>query len=88
MLCSTIDRWQLREASPSMKEYIERIRKQIAAEGPSKFFLPWNLRDTINIKKERQLAQGPLVNRQMLIQEYRLKKIRESWSKLDEQNEQ
>ena len=68
-----------------MKEYIERIRKQMAAEGLSKFFLPWNLRDTINIKKERQLAQGPRVNRQMIIEEYRLKKIRESWSKLDEQ---
>ena len=87
-LQATIDRWKLREASPSMKEYIERIRKQMAAEGPSKFFLPWNLRDTINIKKERQLAQGPRVNRQMIIEEYRLKKIRESWSKLDEQNEQ
>ena len=84
-LQSTIDRWKLREASPSMKEYIERIRMQIAAEGPAKFFLPWNLRDTINVKKERQLAQGPFVNRQMLIQEYRLKKIRESWSQLDEQ---
>ena len=84
-LPATIARWKLREASPSMKEYIERIRKQIAAEGPAKFFLPWNLRDTINVKKERQLAQGPRVNRQLIIQEYRLKKIRESWSKLDEQ---
>ena len=68
-LQATIDRWKLREASPSMKEYIERIRKQMAAEGPSKFFLPWNLRDTINVKKERQLAQGPRVNRQMIIVE-------------------
>ena len=87
-LQNTINRWKLRTASPSMKDYIRRIRKEIDAEGPSKFFLPWNLRDTINVKKERQLAQGPFVNRQMLIQEYRLKKIRESWSKLDEQNEQ
>ena len=83
-LQSTIDRWKLREPSQSMKEYIARIREQIAAEGPGKFFLPWNLRDTINVKRERQLAQGPFVNRQMLIQEYRLKKIRESWSQLDE----
>ena len=83
-LQATIDRWTLREPSPSMKEYIERIRMQIAAEGPSKFFLPWNLRDTINVKKERQLAQGPFVNRQMIIEEYRLKKVRESWSKNDE----
>ena len=84
-LQATIDRWMLRTASPSMQEYITRIRKQMDAEGPSKFFLPWNLRDTINVKKERQLAQGPRVNRQMLIEEYRLKKIRESWSKLDDQ---
>ena len=84
-LQATIDRWMLRTASPSMQEYITRIRKQMDAEGPSKFFLPWNLRDTINVKKERQLAQGPYVNRQMLIEEYRLKKIRESWSKLDDQ---
>ena len=83
-LPATIARWTLREPSPSMKEYIERIRVQIAAEGPSKFFLPWNLRDTINVKKERQLAQGPFVNRQMIIEEYRLKKVRESWSKNDE----
>ena len=83
-LQATIDRWTLREPSPSMKEYIERIRMQIAAEGPSKFFLPWNLRDTINVKKERQLAQGPFINRHLIIEEYRLKKVRESWSKNDE----
>ena len=83
-LPATIARWTLREPSPSMKEYIERIRVQIAAEGPSKFFLPWNLRDTINVKKERQLAQGPFINRHLIIEEYRLKKVRESWSKNDE----
>ena len=83
-LQATIDRWTLREPSPSMKEYIERIRMQIAAEGPSKFFLPWNLRDTINVKKERQLAQGPFINRHLIIEEYRLKKVRESWGKSDD----
>ena len=83
-LQATIDRWTLREPSPSMREYIERIRMQIAAEGPSKFFLPWNLRDTINVKKERQLAQGPFINRHLIIEEYRLKKVRESWGKSDD----
>ena len=82
-LPATIARWKLREASPSMKQYIGRIRRQIAADGPTKFFLPWNLRDTINVKKERQLAQGPRINRQMIIQEYKLKKIRQSWCKLE-----
>jgi hypothetical protein len=68
-----------------MKDYIKRIRNDMDAKGASKFFLPWNLRDTINVKKERQLAQGPHANRKFLIDEYRNKKIRESWSKLDEQ---
>ena len=87
-LQATIDRWKLRTASPSMKDYIRRIRKEMDAEGPSKFFLPWNLRDTINVKKERKLAQGPYLNRKLLIDEYKLKKVQESWSKLDEQHEQ
>ena len=87
-LQATIDRWRLRTASPSMKEFIQRIRKEMDAEGPSKFFLPWNLRDTINVKKERLLAQGPYMNRKLLIDEYKVKKTRESWSKLDEQHEQ
>jgi hypothetical protein len=68
-----------------MKDYIKRIRNDMDTKGASKFFLPWNLRDTINVKKERQLAQGPHANRKFLIDEYRNKKIRESWSKLDEQ---
>ena len=84
-LQATIDRWRLRTASPSMKEYIKRIRREMDAEGPSKFFLPWNLRDTINVKKERQLAQRPHENRKLIIDEYKLKKVRQSWDKLDEQ---
>ena len=87
-LQATIERWRLRTASPSMKDYIRRIRREIDAEGPSKFFLPWNLRDTINVKKERLLAQGPYMNRKFLIESYRLKKVQEQWSKLDEQHEQ
>ena len=83
-LQATIDRWRLRTASPSMKEYIQLIRRDIDAEGPSKFFLPWNLRDTINVKKERKLAQGPYANRKLIIDEYKLKKVRQSWDKLDE----
>ena len=71
-----------------MKDYIRRIRREMDAEGPSKFFLPWNLRGTINVKKERLLAQGPYMNRKFLIDSYKLKKVRESWSKLDEQHEQ
>ena len=59
-----------------------------ARQGPSKFFLPWNLRDTINVKKERLLAQGPYMNRKFLIDSYKLKKVQEQWSKLDEQHEQ
>ena len=71
-----------------MKDYIRRIRMEIDAEGPSKFFLPWNFRDTINVKKERLLAQGPYMNRKILIDSYKLKKVQEQWSKLDEQHEQ
>ena len=71
-----------------MKDYIRRIRREMDAEGPSKFFLPWNLRDTINVKKERLLAQGPYMNRKFLIDSYKLKKVQEQWSKLDEQHEQ
>ena len=66
-LQATIERWRLRTASPSMKDYIRRIRREMDAEGPSKFFLPWNLRDTINVKKERKLAQGPYMNRKFFI---------------------
>ena len=87
-LQATIERWRLRTASPSMKDYIRRIRREIDAEGPSKFFLPWNLRDTLKVKKERLLAQGPYMNRKFLIESYRLKKVKEQWSKLDEQHEQ
>ena len=76
---ATIERWRLRTASPSMKEYIRRIRKEIDADGPSKFFLPWNLRDTLKCRKERLLAQGPYVNRKFIIDSYRLKKVQEQW---------
>ena len=81
---ATIERWRLRTASPAMKEYIRRIRKEIDADGPSKFFLPWNLRDTLRCKRERLLAQGPYVNRKFIIDSYRLKKIQEQW-KIDSQ---
>ena len=81
---ATIERWRLRTASPSMKEYIRRIRKEIDADGPSKFFLPWNLRDTLRVRKERLLAQGPYMNRKFLIESYRLKKIQEQWKKQHE----
>ena len=76
---ATMNRWKLRTASPSMKEYIRRIRREIDADGPAKFFLPWNLRDTLMVKKERQLAQGPYENRKFIIDSYRLKKIQEQW---------
>ena len=78
---ATINRWKLRTASPSMKDYIRRVRRDIDADGPSKFFLPWNLRDTLMCKKERLLAQGPFVNRKFIIDSYRLKKIQEQWKK-------
>ena len=76
---ATIERWRMRTASPSMKEYIRRIRREIDADGPSKFFLPWNLRDTLKCRKERLLAQGPYVNRKFIIDSYRLKKVQEQW---------
>ena len=83
---ATMNRWKLRTASPSMKEYIRRIRRDIDADGPSKFFLPWNLRDTLMCKKERLLAQGPYVNRKFIIDSYRLKKIQEQWKIDSEQS--
>ena len=76
---ATMNRWKLRTASPSMKDYIRRVRRDIDADGPSKFFLPWNLRDTLMVKKERLLAQGPYENRKFIIDSYRLKKIQEQW---------
>ena len=83
---ATMNRWKLRTASPSMKEYIRRIRRDIDADGPSKFFLPWNLRDTLMVKKERLLAQGPYENRKFIIDSYRLKKIQEQWKIDSEQS--
>ena len=83
---ATMNRWKLRTASPSMKDYIRRIREDIDADGPSKFFLPWNLRDTLMVKKERLLAQGPYENRKFIIDSYRLKKIQEQWKKQHELN--
>ena len=83
---ATIDRWKMRTASPSMKDYIRRVRREIDADGPSKFFLPWNLRDTLMCKKERLLAQGPYVNRKFIIDSYRLKKIQEQWKIDSEQS--
>ena len=83
---ATMNRWKLRTASPSMKEYIRRIRRDIDADGPSKFFLPWNLRDSLMVKKERLIAQGPYVNRKFIIDSYRLKKIQEQWKIDSEQS--
>ena len=69
-LKATIARWRSRTASPSMKEYIQRINRDMSADGPSKFFLPYNLRDKLIANKERRLAQGPRINRQLIIEEY------------------
>ena len=87
-LKATLRRWRERTASPSMMDYIRRRRRDIAADGHSKFFIPYNLRDTLNAKKERELAQGPRINRQLIIEEYRLRKEREAWDLLDEQHGQ
>ena len=82
---ATLRRWRERTASPSMMEYIQRRRKDIAADGHS-IFIPYNLRDILNAKKERDLAQGPRINRRFIIEEYRLKKQREAWNLLDQQH--
>ena len=84
-LKATLDRWRERTASPSMMEYIQRIRKDMTAVGPSKFFLPYNLRDKLIAMEQKKLAVGPYLNRKLIIDEYRLKKEREAWDQLDEQ---
>ena len=83
---ATLRRWRERTASPSMMDYIRRRRRDVAANGHSKFFIPYNLRDVLNAKKERELAQGPRINRRLIIEEYRLKKEREAWDLLDQQH--
>ena len=72
-LPATIRKWRERQASPSMKEYILRIRKDKSLVGPNKqkVFLPYNLRDKLLARKEWQLAIGPPINRRLIIEEYR-----------------
>ena len=74
-----------RTASPSMMDYIRRRRKDIKADGQS-IYIPYNLRDILNAKKERDLARGPRINRRFIIEEYRLKKQREALNLLDQQH--
>ena len=68
-----------------MMDYIRRRRKDSKAEGLS-IYIPNNLRDILNDKKERELARGPRSNKRFIIEEYRLKKQREAWNLLDKQN--
>ena len=82
-LKATLDRWRERTASPAMMEYIQRIRNDKTVVGPTMFFLPYNLRDKLIAMKERKLALGPYMNRKLLIDEYRLRKERESWKLLE-----
>ena len=69
-------------------DYIRRRRRDVAVDGHSKFFILYNLRDVLNAKKERELAQESRINRRLIIEEYRLQKEREVWDLLDEQHGQ
>ena len=53
---ATLRRWRERTASPSMMEYVKRRRRDLKADGQS-IYIPYNLRDILNAKKERDLAQ-------------------------------
>ena len=83
-LAATLKRWRERSASPTTMEYIRNRRKD-SKTGLS-IYIPYNLRDILNAKKERELARGPRSNRRFIIEEYRLKKQRDAWNLLDKQN--
>ena len=83
-LAATLKRWRKRSASPTTMDYIRNRRR--GSENGLAIYIPYNVRDILDAKKERDLAKGPRSNRRFLIEEYRLKKQREAWDLLDEQN--
>ena len=83
---ATLRRWRERTASPSMMEYVKRSRRDLNKADGQSIYIPYNLRDILNAKKERDLARGPRINRRFIIEEYRLKKQREALNLLDQQH--
>ena len=79
---ATLERYRKRQVTPEMKAHVMSIRAKKIHLGSDdhKLYLPFNLRDKIIALRHKKLAEGPLANRQQLIQEYWLKKIREGWN--------
>ena len=78
---ATLERYRKRQATPEMKAHVMSIRaKKIhLGEDNHKLFLPFNLRDKLIAMRDRKLAEGPYINRKMLIDEYKLKQQRKQW---------
>ena len=77
-LPATLRKWRYRQASPSMMEYIQRIRDEKVHIGQNnyKVYLPYNLRDKLIALRNWKFAIGPHSNRKFLIDEYRLRQQR------------
>ena len=80
-LPATLTKWREWQASPSMMEYIQRIREQKVLLGQNNYnvYLPCNLRDKLIALRNWKLAVGPYSNRKLLIEEYRLRLQRKQW---------
>ena len=83
-LPATLERWKKRTATPEMEKYIKSIRMRQLRMGESqcRMWLPYDLRELLNARKSKKLAEGPYANRKFIIDEYRLKKQREQCIKL------
>ena len=83
-LPATKKKWRERQASPAMKEFIQKIKEHKIRVGKDnhRIFLPYNLRDKLIAMRGRKLAEGPYANRKLLIDEYRLRKERQQWNSL------
>ena len=82
LLPATLERWEKRQAYPEVKELIKSVRARKLRMGAAqyKFYIPYDLRDKIFALRSKRLTEGPLANRQLLIQEYRLRQIRKEWN--------
>ena len=83
-LSATLKKWRERQASPAMKDYIQKIREQKIHIGENnvRVYLPYNLRDKLIAMRGKRLAEGPYINRKMLIDEYKLKQQWKQWNLL------
>ena len=77
-LPATRERWQERTATPEMEKYIKSIRERQRAS-QYKLWLPFDLRDKLNAKKSKKLAEGPYANRKLIIDEYRNRLQCQQW---------